>query len=177
MKDIGPNRHLNKILGACIGLIAALPFYFGVHSLTFLRPEDRGFSIVALVIAFAILAVAIWVGSRPPINAARLRFHAGGFRLETRQVLRGERSYNLNWAEITEILHTNAGLYGGRSIRIVTREGARPAWFAAAWTDTGGLEIISRLSASAEADGFSLEKEAGFWRGMVQDRWTVRKAP
>ena len=47
------------------------------------------------------------------------------------------------------------------------------ALFAAAWTDTDTLEILRRFAASAEMAGFKLEKEAGFWRGLLRERWIV----
>ncbi|MEM7720420.1 MAG: hypothetical protein AAF222_14570 [Pseudomonadota bacterium] len=176
MKDIGPNRHLNKVLAGGLAVLAALPLYIGFNSMTFLPVDEWLFSAAPLAIGAVILALAIWVWRRPPINTAQLRFREGGFQLDTKQVFRGERHHDLGWVDIKEILHFNGGLYGGRSIRIITQSGSGPAWFASAWTDTAGLEIIARLTASAEAAGCTLEKEVGFWRGAVRDRWVVQKS-
>ncbi len=111
------------------------------------------------------------------MNAARITFCEGGFRLETKQVFRGERAFDLMWSDITQITATNGSLYGGRWMRIHYGAGSDNAAFSPSWTNSDTFRIVDSFDASARAAGVLLEKEAGFWKGMVRDRWIVRTAP
>lgn len=177
MKEIEPNPKLNKILAGLICLMAVLPLYLGFHSMTFLPPEEWFWSAVPIAIGALILLAAAYVWRRPPMNAARVTFHDGGFRLEVKQVFRGEKAFDLAWSDINEITATNGGLYGGRWMRIYYGAGRDNALFSPVWTTLDTLGIVERLEVSARNSGFFLEKQTGFWKRMVRDRWIVRKAP
>ncbi|MGR3513949.1 MAG: hypothetical protein ACU0GG_14420 [Paracoccaceae bacterium] len=177
MKDIGPNPHLNKLAAILVGFFAVFPLYFGFDTLTFLPRDEWGLSAVLIAIGGLILGSAAVLWRRRPMNAASIRFRDGGFVLETRQVFRGEKNYDLDWSDITEIIKISGGLYVGRSFQLVFAEGARRALFAPAWTDTDSLVILKRLKESAHQAGFKLEKLSGFWRSLTKERWKVQPLP
>lgn len=177
MKDIEPNPKLNKVFAGLLALLAAFPLFLGFNSMTFLPPEEWTWSAVPIGIGVLILVPAALAWRRPPMNAARIVFHDGGFRLETRQVFRGEKTFDLSWSEVSEVSHTNGGLYGGRWIRVFHGPGKDNAMFAPAWTNSDAKEIIGQLEASAGAAGYVFERETGFWKGLVRERWIVRKRP
>lgn len=122
----------------------------------------------SLLLLFALMLLRI-----PPINAARLRFRSGGFRLETKQVFRRGRIVDLDWAEVCKVSLHIGGLYGGSSIRMSHGRAGEVAFFSPAWTTCSSKEVIDRLMTSAEAAGFKLEKEAVGWKTFSQERWTV----
>lgn len=175
MTNIEPNPKLNKILAGLICVFAVFPLYLGFYSMTFLPLEEWTWSAVPIAIGALILAAAVYAWRKPPINAARITFCEGGFRLEIRQVFRGERVFDLNWADISKITTANGGLYGGRWMRIFHGKGKENALFSPSWTNSDTVRIIERLDASAGAAGYTLDKEPGFWKSLVNERWLVRK--
>lgn len=177
MKDIGPNPNLNKAAAILIGFLAVFPLYFGFDTLTFLPMDEWGLSAVLIAIGGLILGGAAVLWRRRPMNAASLRFRDGGFTLETRQVFRGEKRFDLDWAEITEIKKINGGLYVGRSFHVMFAGGEECAMFAPAWTEVDSLVILERWKASAEEAGFILDETSGFWQKLTKERWTVRPIP
>lgn len=176
MKDIEPNPKLNKVAAGLLVLLAGPPLYFGFNSLTFLPPDQWTWSVVPLAVGGVILACAAYLWGKPPMNAARITFRDGGFCLETRQVFRGEKAFDLDWSDITEITKTDGGLYGGRSMRVFYGADGQQALFSPSWTASDSIRIMERFKASAQAAGYALDKETGFWKGLVRDRWVVRKS-
>ncbi len=174
-KDIRPTTTLNRKFAFAIAVIAALPLYLGVNSMTFLPRDEWTWSAVPLSIGLVLLMLAARAWFSPPMNTARITFRDRGFRMETKQIFRGERSFELDWAEIKSVAKYDGGLYGARSIRVWYGPGEDFALFAASWTDASGFEIIERFAASAEAAGYLLEKDVGFWKGLVRERWLVRE--
>ncbi|MEM6387293.1 MAG: hypothetical protein AAF718_13775 [Pseudomonadota bacterium] len=174
MKDIEPNPKLNKVLAGLISTLSIFPLYMGLHSLTFLRADDRLWALPPIGLGVIILMFARRIWRRPSRNQARILFRDGGFRLETRQVFRPDKDFDFAWTDIREITGHDVGLYGGRLFRIWYGNGKENAYFAPAWTNAESTEIVSRLSASADAAGFLLEKTGGFWSNLVRERWIVK---
>lgn len=187
MKDIEPDPKLNKIVAGLIGIVALYFLFLAYDTYTLvessLDPDPRfermdwifTWSIVgglagigSLLILFALL---LW--RSPPINSARLRFRSGGFRLETKQLFRGRKAFDLDWADIKTVVLHNGGLFGGRHIKVAQGSSEKIARFAPAWTDCSSQEVIERLQASAEASGHTFEKVAGGWFSLGQDHWKV----
>lgn len=183
MKDIEPNQNLNKVAAALIGVLASFFFYlaYNTHTTyvhTVVDSRDRAFhaGMLATLVAIGgiLLLFALLLLRKPPINAARVRFRSGGFRLEIKRGFRGHKVSVLNWAEITTVTTRNGGLYsGGRSIHVAHGNAGEVAIFAQAWTDCSSVEIIKRLQASAKASGYTLEKEVVGWFAQSRERWTV----
>ncbi len=171
MHDIGPNKKLNHLLAGFFGLIAVLPLYFGIDSLTFLPPGQRGFSYINLGLAALILGSSIWVLRRPPIAGAKLVFGHGGFEIEVRKPFRGKSGHDLKWSGIECITKWDAGGLN-KSFVIQTRTQGKIA-FSAAWVDTLPPVLIERLQDSAKEAGFSLEKQPFSLASVVKTRWVV----
>jgi hypothetical protein len=179
MKDIEPNLKLNKIAAGLIGILALYFLYLAYDTHTLVESTEWGFEwgMVAVLVGIGGILVlyALLLLRVSPINAARLRFRSGGFRLETKQVFRGSKVVELDWADVTTVTLHNGGLYGGRSIEMVHGPAGEVAMFAPAWTNCSSQVVIDRLQASAEASGYVFEKETGGWRSLARERWTVTK--
>ena len=176
LEDIGPNRHLNKWLGGAFFVIAALPLFIGLQPLTFLPRDQWGWAEVPVAIALVLIAIGVRFWMTRPINAATVTFRDHGFRLYVRQVFRGERQFDLNWTEISEVRKFDGGLYGGRLITFMDLDGRSIVGFSAAWTECSGHGVLERFEASAGAAGFRLEKRPMTLASVVQTRWTVSPA-
>lgn len=171
MNDVGPNKKLNYAVAGFIGLIAALPLYFGIDSLTFLSPEQRGFSYINLGLAALILGSSIWILWRPPIASARICFRSGGFKIEVAKPFRAKRGYVLTWSDIDGITKWD---FGGlnKSFVIYTRTDGKIA-FNEVWVDTPSPILMERLQESAKESGFNLEKQPFSLPSVVKVRWVV----
>ena len=177
MTDIGPNRHLNKWLGGGFFVIAALPLYLGLQPLTFLPSDQWGWAIIPVAIAAVLIALGVYFWRTRPINAASIAFHDTGVRLDVRQIFRGEREYDVDWADVTEVTKFDGGMYGGRLITLLG-DGRRPiASFSAAWTECSGATVLARLEASAEQAGFTFEKQPMSLASIVRTRWLLVPKP
>lgn len=186
MKDIEPNPRLNKILAGLIGILALYFFYLAYDTHTLVESDEWGFEwgVVAVLagIGGILVVLALRLLRRSPINAARLRFRSGGFRLETKQVFGSSKVFDLDWADITTVTLRNGGLYGGRTIRVAHGRAGEVAMFSPAWTECSSNDIIDRLQTSAEASSFTFDKVVGGSFGCIlktvvyrQESWAVTK--
>lgn len=184
MKDVEPNPNFNKFFAGLIGCLALFFFYlaYDTHTAyihTFVARNDHVFLAVMVAVLAGIggilLVYALLLLRSAPVNAARLRFRSGGFRLETKQVFRGHKVADLDWADITTVTVRNGGLYGGRSIQVAHGRAGEVGFFLPTWTRCSAKDITDRLEASAEASGYTLKKEAGEWFAHNQERWKVIK--
>ncbi|MEO0693732.1 MAG: hypothetical protein AAFY90_12765 [Pseudomonadota bacterium] len=179
MQDIDPNLRLNKIAAAMMGVLAFLFFYVSYDMfVSYGAPTDQdslewGLLAVPAGIGGILLLFAIVILQRPPINAARVRFRSGGFRLDAKQIFRPRQDIDLNWADVTAVTMHNGGLYGGRMIKVEQAPGNEIAKFAPAWTACSSNVIIDRLQASAEASGYTFKKEARSWFASTKERCLV----
>lgn len=175
MKDIEPNLKLNKILAGLIGILALYFLYLAYDTHTFVESNEWGFVAVLAGIGGILVLCALLLLRSSPINAARLRFRSGGFRLETQQVFRGSRFVDLDWADITTVTLRNRGLYSGRSIHVTHGRAGEVALFSPAWTECSSNDVIDRLQASAEASSYTFDKVVGKSFGYSQESWAVTK--
>jgi len=173
MKDIEPNPHLNKIAAGLIGIMALSSLLIAYDNYTLMGSSEWPLAAVFVGMGSILLLHALRLLRSSPMNAARLRFRSDGFRLETKQVFRGSKVVELDWADVTTVTLHDASLYGGRSIKVVHGPAGDVAMFAPAWTNCSSEVVIDRLQASAEASGYMFEKETGGWRSLTRKRWTV----
>lgn len=179
MQDIEPNSKLNKIAAAMMGVLAFFFFYMSYDMFvsygapTHQDTVEWGLLAVPAGIGSILLVFAILIFQRPPINAARVRFRSGGFRLEAKQIFRPRQDVDLNWADVTAVTAHNGGLYGGRMLKLEKAPGNEIAKFAPAWTACSSKVIIDRLQASAKASGYTFEKAARSWFASTKERWLV----
>lgn len=176
-KDIGPNLKLNRTFAGLMLALGLCFVYIAYDITTYTQPSEWGFPAVPAAIALAAFGLAIRNWNRAPRNTARVQFRDGGFLLETRQVLRRDKSFDLDWSDIREINKHDHGLYGGRFFRIWYGTGRQSAMFHSMWTDTETLETLERFRASAEASGYGLEKQKAFFKNLKAERWVVTPAP
>lgn len=179
MQDIEANPKLNKILAGGIGVLALYFFFLAYDTHTLVESTEWGFEwgLVSVLAGIggllALLAFRLW--RRAPINAARLHFRSGGFRLEIKKVFRGSEVFDLDWADITAVTLRNGGRYGGRSIHVAHGRAGEVAMFSPAWTECSSNEIIDRLQTSAEASNFTLERRVGGFFSLGKESWVVTK--
>jgi hypothetical protein len=173
MKDIGPNPRLNMVASALIGILAMFFFYLAYETYILIESDEWAFVAVLAGIGSILLLCALLFWRSPPVNAARLSFRSGGFQLETKQVFRRRKVFELDWADISTVSLHNGGLYGGRSIHLSHGRAGKVASFSPAWTNCSSKDVIDRLMTSAKASGYMLEKEAVGWRAVFLERWTL----
>lgn len=174
--DVGPNERLSKVFALLMIALGLCFFVFAYDVTGYVRSEHWRFPVVPAAIGVVFFAIAWRSWGRPPKNTALISFRSGGFRLETRQVFRGEKTFELDWANIREVARIDNGLYGGRVLCITYGEKGETAMFHAMWTDTDTNEIVKRFQTSANAAGFQLKKKkTGFFRSLARDRWAVSR--
>ncbi len=156
-------------------MIAALPLFLGLHPLTFLPRDQWDWAIIPVSIGLVFVALGVWFWRRRPINAASVTFRDMGFRLDVRQVFRGEGTYDVDWAGVGEVTKFDGGLYGGRQLSFVGHDGRKIASFSAAWTDCSGGEVLNRLRASAEVAGYEFIKRPLSFASLFGTRWAVQR--
>jgi len=175
MKDIEPNPKLNKVAAGLIAVLALYFFFLAYDTAKTVSEITWGVVAVLGGLGCILSSWALLLCRRPPINAARLRFRSNGVRLEIEKLFRASKAVDLDWADILKVTLRKGGRYGGRSIQLAYGRNNENIWFSPAWTACSSDEIIARLQASAEAAGFTFEKETGGVFALGQDCWAVVK--
>lgn len=175
-ENVGPVRWFNPIVGTCLLVLAsvtALPvsaalYFDGVASISDWPAMFNWLSAFAAIF----FAAAIYLLVTPQRVGAGINFRKDGFSLCFRHLILKDQDHEVDWVNVEKIELVQASRQPD-GLKLTLTRGA-PISFRTVYFEIGGEEILARLSVSAEAAKYRLERTNGFNALMIEKQtWRV----
>lgn len=175
-KDVGPIRWFNEIVGTCLLIIAAVAavpvgaalYYDGLASI-FDWPALFNW-LSAFVASF--FGTGLYLLATPQRVGGWVTFRHGGFSIRVRRFILKDEDHDVDWSQVQQVQLGKAARQND-GLTIILKRGA-PISFRTGYFEFGGDEVVARLSTSAEAANYKLEKASSFDALIVQQQtWRV----
>lgn len=163
-QDIGPARGINKIVGGCFLVIAAIPalpifgaiYYDGFASILGWPSLFNWFAVFAAMF----VSVGVYLLMTPQRVGVDVHFRPSGFDIHIRQFFRADKAYQLDWSNVMQIDVIKAP-QNGDALIIRPGTGSVPS-FQVRFVELGVDQTLARFHDSAKGAGYRLDREGGY---------------